>query len=133
MMAEFAATRTGAAQSPEPSAATAQQFEVVSIKPNPNAAGPLVQHAYNVKDFQRLGAPGWIHTERFDSRGSFSGVAMRLSARTFRALRHASRSTQPWALTGSSADSRHRTRRRTQDVHDIREVEACSVPARQAS
>ena len=79
MMAEFAATRTGAAQSPAPSSATAQQFEVVSIKPNPNAAGPLVQHAYNVKDFQRLGAPGWIHTERFDSRGSFSGVAMRLS------------------------------------------------------
>jgi len=94
MMAEFAATRTGAAQSPAPSSA-APQFEVVSIKPNQNAAGPmgafelaghrlplppvngrlrmtattaslLVQHAYNVKDFQLLGAPGWIHTERFD-------------------------------------------------------------------
>jgi len=27
---------------------------------------PLVQVAYNVKDFQLLGAPGWINTARFD-------------------------------------------------------------------
>ncbi len=66
--------------------ATAQSFEVISIKPSdPAATGTrvgiapggifqargvtlkgLIQQAYDVRDFQISGGPGWIGTERYD-------------------------------------------------------------------
>ena len=89
IMAEMASPVGAPARAQAAPAAAAREFEVVSIKPNQKAAGPmgaielvarrlpfrpvngrvrmtattvslLVQVAYNVKDFQVVGAPEWI-------------------------------------------------------------------------
>jgi uncharacterized protein (TIGR03435 family) len=75
------------AQSAQPAAASAPSFEVASIKPNHPEGGlqrimlrfapdgltasgmtvkNLVGFAYNLKDFQISGGPGWIDSERYD-------------------------------------------------------------------
>ena len=73
------------AQSPQPAATAAPAFEVASIKPNHGddsrvmfrgtpdgftatgvSAKLLIEFAYNVKDFQVSGAPGWTESERYD-------------------------------------------------------------------
>lgn len=73
--------------------ASAQSFEVVSIKPsNPTATGTrvgiapggsfqarnvtlrnLIQQAYDVHDFQLFGGPGWINTEKYDIEAKGNG------------------------------------------------------------
>lgn len=73
--------------------ATAQSFEVISIKPSDPAANGtrvgiapggifqargvtlkgLIQQAYDVQDFQISGGPGWINTERFDIEAKGNG------------------------------------------------------------
>lgn len=84
------AALTVAAQSP-PSAAAA--FDVVSVKRN-TAGGPILQRnmpgniamfnvpvrqlirmAYQLQDFQIVGAPDWANTERFDIEGRFEPAA----------------------------------------------------------
>ena len=77
--------------------ALCQSFEVASVKPaDPQARGVriglspggfftatnvtlgiLVQHAYDVRDFQISGGPGWLDTERYDitARGDGPGVS----------------------------------------------------------
>ena len=73
------------AQSPQPAAATAPSFEVASIKPNKtddfrvmlritpdglSAVGVstkfLIEFAFDIKDFQVSGGPGWIDSEKYD-------------------------------------------------------------------
>jgi uncharacterized protein (TIGR03435 family) len=73
------------AQSPQPAAVPAPSFEVASIKPNktddlrvmlritPNgltamgvSAKFLIEFAYDIKDFQVSGGPGWIDSEKYD-------------------------------------------------------------------
>jgi len=75
----------GWAQSPQPAPTPSTSFEVASIKPNHSADGLfrlmntpdglsangltvkfLIGFAYNVKDFQIAGGPGWIDSERYD-------------------------------------------------------------------
>lgn len=75
------------------SLAAAQSFEVVSIKPSdPASQGTrigiapggifqargvtlkaLIRQAYDVRDFQISGAPGWIDAERYDIEGKGNG------------------------------------------------------------
>lgn len=73
------------AQSPQPAATPAPSFEVASIKPNKtddmrvmlritpdglSAVGVpakfLIEFAYDIKDFQISGGPGWIDSEKYD-------------------------------------------------------------------
>ncbi|HEY6250018.1 MAG TPA: TIGR03435 family protein [Candidatus Angelobacter sp.] len=73
------------AQSPQPAPTPSPSFEVASIKPNKaddqrmmfrmtpdgfSASGVplklLIEFAYNIKDFQISGGPGWIDSERYD-------------------------------------------------------------------
>jgi hypothetical protein len=69
------------------SAATSPAFEVASVKPNHSVTGnssiktaaggrftaenvslrALIQLAFDIKDFQLAGTPGWIGTEKYDS------------------------------------------------------------------
>jgi len=73
--------------------ATAQTFEVISIKPSDPATNgtrvgiapggifqargvtlkDLIQQAYDVRDFQISGGPGWISTERYDIEAKGNG------------------------------------------------------------
>ena len=82
-------SQLGRAQSQAGASAAPQSFEVASIKPSPPQNGPgmfvrigsspggrwtaegitlsmLIQQAYDVKDYQISGAPGWMNTERYD-------------------------------------------------------------------
>ena len=79
--------------------AFAQQFEVASIKPNAasdhrvslriqpggrfTATGvtvkQLIGQAYNVRDFQITGGPGWIESDRFDINAKAEGGAERIT------------------------------------------------------
>lgn len=73
------------AQSPQPATTQALSFEVSSIKPNKSddmrvmlritpdglsaigvPAKFLIEFAYNIKDFQVSGGPGWIDSEKYD-------------------------------------------------------------------
>ena len=73
------------AQSPQPAATPAPAFDVASIKPNHGddnrvmiratpdgftangvSAKFLIEFAYNVKDFQVSGTPGWADSDRYD-------------------------------------------------------------------
>lgn len=73
------------AQSPQPAVASPPSFEVASIKPKGAGEGPvrvmfapdaftangvtakfLIGFAYNLKDFQISGGPGWIDSEKYD-------------------------------------------------------------------
>lgn len=80
-------------------AAFGQQFEVVSIKPNAagdhrvmirmapggrfTASGITLKHligqAYNVRDFQIVGGPGWIESDRFDINAKAEGLGERVA------------------------------------------------------
>jgi uncharacterized protein (TIGR03435 family) len=79
------APAAGSAQSPPSAVPTTASFEVASIKPNHsgdrrffvswqpgrfNATGMtlkfLITMAYDVKDFQVSGGPGWVNAERYD-------------------------------------------------------------------
>ena len=94
-LAGFTGPRTGLAQAqvaiaaPQNQAAAPQSFEVASIKPSaPQAAGVfvirmgvspggrwtatgvtvsmLIQQAYDIRDYQITGGPGWLTSERYD-------------------------------------------------------------------
>src|SRR5262245_22713363 len=73
-------------------AALAQSFEVVSIKPTPPgvrsiaietrpgrflAKGAtvsfLLQYGYNLQEFEIMGGPSWIQSDRFEIEGKFDG------------------------------------------------------------
>jgi uncharacterized protein (TIGR03435 family) len=79
------AAQTASAQSTQTAGAPSPSFEVASIKPNRSgdmfirimfqpgrftANGVTTKHlitmAYNVRDFQVSGGPGWINSERYD-------------------------------------------------------------------
>ena len=83
------AVLTVAAQSPP-----APAFDVTSVKRNTSAAGPmtirntpgnlsafntpvsqLIRMAYQMQDFQIIGAPDWANTDRFDVEGKFDPAA----------------------------------------------------------
>ena len=81
---------TARAQSPPPD----PRFDVVSVKRN-TSGGPMLQRnmpgnvamfnlpvrqlirmAYQLQDFQIIGAPDWVNTDRFDIEGRFDPVAV---------------------------------------------------------
>jgi uncharacterized protein (TIGR03435 family) len=86
--------------------ALAQQFEVASIKPNAEhdnrvsirmapggrftATGlsvkQLISQAYNVRNFQISGGPGWIESERYDINAKAESTAERIPQEDLRAM-----------------------------------------------
>lgn len=86
------------------SAQAPKQFDVATIKPNAEndrrilfrilpgggfsatgiTAKLLIAQAYNVKDFQISGGPGWISTDRFDIQAKAEGLPERLPPEVFR-------------------------------------------------
>lgn len=91
----LANTRRVSAQSPQTTDASLPTFEVASIKPN-HAGGRgrffsfpdpgrltatnvttkmVIEFAYNVKDFQLAGGPGWINSENYDINAKLEDAA----------------------------------------------------------
>jgi uncharacterized protein (TIGR03435 family) len=86
-------------------AETAKQFDLVVIKPNNGGPGTMIQNqmggkfvltgvnlrllislAYDVRDFQITGGPGWAATDRFDVEAKVDGATERLSMEAARPM-----------------------------------------------